>query len=123
MLWIVYGLPCCCAWAVDPAGIFLALLLRYDAHRNGIDFATHRHTHAAYNKTIFNATMLGYVIGLLVTLVIMIKFKHGQVCAALGQQRRLNRTPWLDVVCYRRRCTLNRSPWLDVVCDGPVKHA
>jgi hypothetical protein len=41
-------------------GIFIALLLRYDAHRNGVDFSTHRSTHAKYSKTCFNATMFGY---------------------------------------------------------------
>ena len=40
--------------------IFIALLLRYDAHRNGVDFSTHRSTHAKYSKTCFNATMFGY---------------------------------------------------------------
>ncbi len=75
-------------------GIFLALLLRYDAHRAGIDFAAHRHTHAAYTKTVFNATMFGYVIGLLVTLVIMIRFKHGQVRLLRGLTALIGFTPY-----------------------------
>jgi minor histocompatibility antigen H13 len=64
------------------AGIFIALMLRYDAHMNSVDMSLERHEHRPYKKTVFNTTMLGYVIGLAVTLVVMLKYKHGQASTA-----------------------------------------
>lgn len=58
-------------------GFFLALLLRFDAHRANLPvFPTN--VHASFPKPYFHSALLGYVIGLATTLYVMIVFKAAQ---------------------------------------------
>lgn len=58
-------------------GFFLALLLRFDAHRASLGvFPTD--VHASFPKPYFHSTLLGYVLGLSTTLYVMIVFNAAQ---------------------------------------------
>jgi len=57
-------------------GIFIALLLRYDAFRftkGKVQVPT-----GSWSKPYFTATFIGYILGLVATIVVMHTFKHGQ---------------------------------------------
>jgi minor histocompatibility antigen H13 len=58
-------------------GFFLALLLRFDAHNANVPcFPTN--VHAEFKKPYFHSALVGYVIGLGVTLYVMIAFEAAQ---------------------------------------------
>lgn len=59
-------------------GIFIALLLRYDAHRAKVDRDAHHADRPDFPKTMFNATLFAYTLGLVTTLTVMLKFQHAQ---------------------------------------------
>lgn len=54
-------------------GIFIAMLLRYDAHRAGVTTNT-----LAFPKPFFHANMIGYFLGLVATVVVMYFFNAAQ---------------------------------------------
>jgi|EP00937_MAST-01D_sp_MAST-1D-sp2_P000238 minor histocompatibility antigen H13 len=54
-------------------GIFVALLLRFDAHR-----AQAASVDARFDKTYFHTTMFGYIAGLITTVVVMFLFESAQ---------------------------------------------
>lgn len=58
-------------------GFFLALLLRFDAHNANVPYFP-TNVHAQFPKPYFHSALLGYVIGLGVTLYIMIVFEAAQ---------------------------------------------
>ena len=58
-------------------GFFLALLLRFDAHNANVPcFPTN--VHVRFPKPYFHSALLGYVLGLGVTLYVMIVFEAAQ---------------------------------------------
>jgi len=58
-------------------GFFLALLLRFDAHRADLPCIP-ADIHAAFPKPYFHSALLGYVLGLATTLYVMIVFDAAQ---------------------------------------------
>lgn len=58
-------------------GFFLALLLRFDAHRANVPYFP-TDFHVPFPKPYFHSAMLGYVIGLATTLYVMIVFEAAQ---------------------------------------------
>jgi len=58
-------------------GFFLALLLRFDAHNANVPYFP-TNVHAQFPKPYFHSALLGYVIGLGVTLYVMIVFEAAQ---------------------------------------------
>jgi minor histocompatibility antigen H13 len=59
-------------------GFFLALLLRFDAHRAGVGTEAPISIHTAFPKPYFHSALLAYVGGLATTLYVMIVFKAAQ---------------------------------------------
>jgi minor histocompatibility antigen H13 len=59
-------------------GFFLALLLRFDAHRAGVATEAPISIHTAFPKPYFHSALLAYVGGLGTTLYVMIVFKAAQ---------------------------------------------
>lgn len=60
-------------------GIFIALLLRFDAKRAGLKLSeAQKRPLGSFHKPFFNAQMIGYCLGLFATLYIMYAFKHAQ---------------------------------------------
>jgi len=59
-------------------GVFIALLLRYDAHRAGFNVLQSKSIPETFSKPYFNASVVGYTAGLFVTLFIMFTFEHAQ---------------------------------------------
>ncbi len=63
-------------------GIFIALLLRFDVKRSVEDsklpLPPGKHEPASYTKTYFNATLIGYILGLIATVLVMYAFKAAQ---------------------------------------------
>ena len=58
-------------------GFFLALLLRFDAHKANVPcFPTN--VHVSFPKPYFHSALVGYVLGLGVTLYVMIVFEAAQ---------------------------------------------
>jgi minor histocompatibility antigen H13 len=57
-------------------GIFIALLLRYDAFR--ATKGKTRFPKGPWSKTYFTATFIGYILGLVTTIVVMHTFRHAQ---------------------------------------------
>ena len=61
-------------------GFFLALLLRFDAHRANVPYFP-TNLHASFPKPYFHSGLLGYVIGLATTLYVMIgELSGGNPC-------------------------------------------
>lgn len=56
-------------------GFFLALLLRFDAHQADIDGGS---PHASFSKPYFHSALVGYILGLGMTMYIMIVFQAAQ---------------------------------------------
>lgn len=54
-------------------GFFLAILLRFDAHKEGVCDA-----HASFAKPYFHSALFAYVLGLGITLFVMVYFKAAQ---------------------------------------------
>ena len=59
-------------------GVFVALLLRFDAHRAKLELGTVDHTSTPFAKPIFNFTVFCYALGLWATVLVMHIFKHPQ---------------------------------------------
>lgn len=57
-------------------GIFIALLIRYDAHKYNLDLKAD--PFAVFPKPFFHATLIGYFVGLLFTVWIMFYFSAAQ---------------------------------------------
>ena len=58
-------------------GFFLALLLRFDAHNANLPYFP-TNIHASFPKPYFHSALIGYVIGLGVTLYVMVAFEAAQ---------------------------------------------
>ena len=58
-------------------GFFLALLLRFDAHQAKVA-VDKVDMHASFPKPYFHSCLVAYVLGLVTTLVVMIKFNAAQ---------------------------------------------
>jgi minor histocompatibility antigen H13 len=58
-------------------GFFLALLLRFDAHVAKLG-TTKINIHASFPKPYFHSALIAYVLGLMTTLFVMIKFNAAQ---------------------------------------------
>lgn len=58
-------------------GFFLALLLRFDAHNANVPYFP-TNPHVNFPKPYFHSALLGYVLGLAVTLYVMIVFEAAQ---------------------------------------------
>jgi len=58
-------------------GFFLALLLRFDAHKASVPTKT-TDVHASFPKPYFHSCLLAYILGLGTTLFVMIQFKAAQ---------------------------------------------
>jgi minor histocompatibility antigen H13 len=54
-------------------GFFLAILLRFDAHKAGVN-----HAHASFAKPYFHSALFAYVLGLCTTLFVMVYFNAAQ---------------------------------------------
>jgi len=61
-------------------GVFIALVLRYDAQREGVDLKSipEGESAPAFARPLFSLCMVGYVIGLMCTLFVMYSFKAAQ---------------------------------------------
>jgi minor histocompatibility antigen H13 len=59
-------------------GVFVALLLRYDAAKAKLELGTVDHSSTSFPKPIFNITVLFYALGLWATVLVMHIFKHPQ---------------------------------------------
>lgn len=59
-------------------GVFVALLLRFDAHRASLELGTIDHSSSDFAKPIFNMTVAAYALGLWATVLVMHIFKHPQ---------------------------------------------
>lgn len=59
-------------------GFFLALLLRFDAHKASVSTTAPIDIHAKFPKPYFTSALLAYVAGLGVTLYVMIVFQAAQ---------------------------------------------
>jgi len=59
-------------------GVFVALLLRFDAARAKLELGTLDHSSTPFAKPIFNFTVFFYAIGLWTTVLVMHIFKHPQ---------------------------------------------
>jgi len=58
-------------------GFFLALLLRFDAHNAKVSYFP-TNVHAKFPKPYFHTALIGYIIGMGVTMFVMIHFKAAQ---------------------------------------------
>ncbi len=58
-------------------GFFLALLLRFDAHNAEVPYFP-TDAHASFPKPYFHASLIGYVLGMGMTMFVMIKFQAAQ---------------------------------------------
>ena len=59
-------------------GFFLALLLRFDAHQAGQPTAAPLDIHANFPKPYFHSCLVGYILGLMTTMLVMIQFNAAQ---------------------------------------------
>jgi len=59
-------------------GVFVALLLRFDASRAKLELGTIDHSSTAFPKPIFNFTVFCYALGLWATVLVIHIFKHPQ---------------------------------------------
>jgi minor histocompatibility antigen H13 len=59
-------------------GVFVALLLRFDAIRAKLELGTVDHSSTSFPKPIFNITVFFYALGLWATVLVMHIFKHPQ---------------------------------------------
>lgn len=58
-------------------GFFLALLLRFDAHRADVPYFP-TNIYASFPKPYFHSGMIGYILGMITTMTVMIKFEAAQ---------------------------------------------
>ena len=58
-------------------GFFLSLLLRFDAHNANVPYFP-TNVHASFPKPYFHSALVGYILGLAMTLVVMIWFEAAQ---------------------------------------------
>ncbi|GKY99671.1 hypothetical protein MPSEU_000921100 [Mayamaea pseudoterrestris] len=59
-------------------GFFLALMLRFDAHRAGVSVVPPVNVHADFDKPYFHATLAAYFCGLGLTMFVMLTFNAAQ---------------------------------------------
>ena len=59
-------------------GVFVALVLRFDATQAKLVLGVDNHVDTAFAKPVFNVTMFFYAAGLCATVVVMHVFKHAQ---------------------------------------------
>lgn len=58
-------------------GFFLALLLRFDAHKAKVPYFP-TNVHASFPKPYFHSALIGYIVGMATTMFVMIKFEAAQ---------------------------------------------
>jgi len=58
-------------------GFFLSLLLRFDAHNAGVPYFP-TDIHAPFPKPYFHTTLVGYFVGMAITMFVMIWFQAAQ---------------------------------------------
>mmetsp|Transcript_1108 Transcript_1108/g.1528 ORF Transcript_1108/g.1528 Transcript_1108/m.1528 type:complete len:401 (+) Transcript_1108:60-1262(+) len=59
-------------------GFFLALLLRFDAHKSNVSTIAPTNVHASFPKPYFHSCLIAYILGLGTTLYVMIAFNAAQ---------------------------------------------
>lgn len=59
-------------------GFFLSLLLRFDAHNAKVPYFPSTDIHYPFPKPYFHATLIGYVLGMAMTMFVMIQFNAAQ---------------------------------------------
>eukprot|EP00559_Dactyliosolen_fragilissimus_P007558 CAMPEP_0184855460 /NCGR_PEP_ID=MMETSP0580-20130426/706_1 /TAXON_ID=1118495 /ORGANISM="Dactyliosolen fragilissimus" /LENGTH=400 /DNA_ID=CAMNT_0027349975 /DNA_START=57 /DNA_END=1259 /DNA_ORIENTATION=- len=59
-------------------GFFLSLLLRFDAHNAKVPYFSVDNVHYTFPKPYFHSSLIGYIIGMALTMFVMIKFQAAQ---------------------------------------------
>jgi len=58
-------------------GFFLSLLLRFDAHNANVPYFP-TNVHSSFPKPYFHSCLIGYILGMITTVLVMIKFEAAQ---------------------------------------------